>query len=181
MKRKRNQEAINHLSNIANTQTNLPNPADIGANFHSTNNTGNQLSELFKQFLLANDVSITHIAMSPTLYDQYLSNTWTNNGGNDGLQYGRIPSGGVVPMPGQNGITAVVDAMITNDLVMFAINKPNCLRLGEGPKIMRRYKDEERDADAIKKLDFNQYLAVNEQITKLTREFGMTIPFDAAV
>ena len=177
MKRRRNQEGINHLANITNLQTVLPSPADIGSNFHSTNNTGNQLSELFRAFLIKNDVSITHIAMSPKMYDDYLSNTWTSRGGPNGMDYGRIPSGGVVPMPGQNGITAVVDAMITNDLVMYAINKPNALRLGEGPKIMRRYKDEERDADAIKKLDFNQYLAVKEQVTKLNREFGMTIQF----
>jgi len=181
MKRRRNQEGINHLANIANTQSTLPSPADIGSNFHSTNNTGNQLSNLFKVFLLANDVAITHVGMSPKMYDDYLSNTWTEKGGPNGLSYGRLPHGGVVPMPGQNGVIAIVDTMITNDLVMFAINKPNALRLGEGPKIMRRYKDEERDADAIKKLDFNQYFAVKEQITKLTREFGMTIPFDAPV
>jgi len=181
MKRKRNQEGITHLANIANTQTTLPSPADIGSNFHSTNNTGNQLSDLFRQFLLTNDVAITHVAMSPKMYDDYISNTWTSNGGPNGLSSYRLPHGGVTPMAGQNGVTAVVDTMITNDVVMFAVNKPNALRLGEGPKIMRRYKDEERDADAIKKLDFNQYFAVKEQITKLTREFGMTIPFDAPV
>ena len=179
MKRRRNQEGINHLANIANSQTALASPVDIGSDFHSTNNTGNQLSDLFRSFLLANDVSITHVGMSPKMYQDYVSNTWTVAGGPNGMEIGRLPSGGVVPMPGQNGITAVVDPMITNDLVMYAINKPNALRLGEGPKIMRRYKDEERDADAIKKLDFNQYIAVKEQLTKLDREFGMTIPFTA--
>lgn len=179
MKRRRNQEGINHLANIANTVTSLPSPADISANFHSVNNTANQLTDLFRDFLLANDVSITHVAMSPKMYADYTSNTWTRSGGPTGIVPERLPSGGITPMSGLNGITAVVDAMITNDLVMFAINKPNALRLGEGPKIMRRYKDEERDADAIKKLDFNQYIAVKEQLTKLTREFGMTIPFDS--
>ncbi len=179
MKRKRNQEGINQLADIENTQSSLGSPADIGSNFHSTNNTGNELTDLFRQFLIANDVSITHIAMSPKMYADYTSNTWTENGGPNGITAQRLPSGGVVQMSGLSGITAVVDPMITNDLVMYAINKPNALRLGEGPKIMRRYKDEERDADAIKKLDFNQYLAVNAQLTKLTRDFGMTIPFDA--
>ncbi len=180
MKRRRNQEGINELSNIGNTQTTLDSPADIGSNFHSTNNTRKEISNLLSSFLTTNDVSITHIAMSPAMYADYVNNTWTNSGGPNGLQNGTLPNGGVVPMPGLMGITAVVDPMITSDVTMFAVNKPNALRLGEGPKIMRRYKDEERDADAIKKIDFVQYIAVNDQLTSLTREFGMTIPFSAA-
>lgn len=179
MKRRRNQEAINVLSEILNTQTTLGSPSDIGANFHSTNNTGNDLLELFKDFLIVNDVSIDYVAMSPTMYANYTSNTWTENGGPNGLSPMRLPSGGVVPFPGIPGITAVVDAMITNDDVMFAINKANALRLGQGPVIMRRYYDEERDSEVVKKLDFNEYIAVNSQLTKLTRNFGMTIPFDS--
>ncbi len=179
MKRRRNQEGINVLTEIANTQTTLGSPADIGSNFHSTNNTGNDLLELFKDFLVEEDVSITHIAMSPTMYANYTSNTWTNMGGPQGMIPQRLPSGGTVPFPGIPGITAVVDAMITNDEVMFAINKTNALRLGQGPVIMRRYYDEERDAEVVKKLDFNEYLAVKTQLTDLTRDFGMTIPFDA--
>jgi hypothetical protein len=80
-----------------------------------------------------------------------------------------------VPLPGIQGVTAVVDVTIPNDTI-YAVNKPNALRLGEGPKIMRRYFDEERDAEAIKFLDFHQYLSVDNEISKLTRKFGMTIP-----
>jgi hypothetical protein len=179
MLRRRNQEGINQLVKIANTQTTLGSPFDIGANFHSTNNTGNDLLELFKSFLITEDVSIDYVAMSPTMYANYTSNTWTENSGPYGLSPMRLPSGGVVPFPGIPGITAVIDPMITNDEVMFAINKANALRLGQGPVIMRRYYDEERDGEVIKKLDFNEYIAVNEQLTKLDRNFGMTIPFDA--
>jgi hypothetical protein len=181
MKRRRNQEGINQLANIANTQITLDSPADIGANFHSTNNTGNDLLELFKTFLIEEDVSIDHVAMSPTMYANYTSNTWTENGGPNGMYPMRLPSGGVVPFPGIPGITAVIDPMITNDDVMFAINKANALRLGQGPVIMRRYYDEERDSEVVKKLDFVQYIAVKSQLTKLTRDFGMTIPFNAPV
>ena len=181
MLRRRNQEGINQLVNIGNTQVQLASPADIGANFHSTNNTGNDLLELFKSFLIEEDVSIDHVAMSPTMYANYTSNTWTENGGPNGLSPMRLPSGGIVSFPGIPGITAVVDPMITNDDVMFAINKANALRLGQGPVIMRRYYDEERDGEVVKKLDFNQYIAVNDQLTKLDRNFGMTIPFDAPV
>lgn len=178
MDRRRNQEGINVLTEIANTQTTLPSPADIGVNFHSTNNTGNELLEYFKTFLIEEDVSIDHVALSPTMYARYTSNTWTENGGPYGLSPTRLPSGGYVPFPGIPGIMAVVDPMITNDDVMYAINKANALRLGQGPVIMRRYYDEERDSEVVKKLDFNEYLAVNSQITKLQRKFGMTIPFD---
>ena len=181
MKRRRNQEGINILVNIANTQSTLGSPADIGANFHSTNNTGDDLLDLFKSFLISEDVAIDHVALSPIMYGRYTSNTWTNNGGPQGMIPQRLPSGGVVPFPGIPGITAVVDPMITNDNVMFAINKANALRLGQGPVIMRRYYDEERDGEVVKKLDFNQYIAVKTQLTKLTRDFGMTIPFDAPV
>jgi hypothetical protein len=179
MTRRRNQEGINQLAKIGNATANLPSPADIGSDFHSTNNTGNDLLELFKDFLIKNDVSIDHVAMSPTMYANYTSNTWTENGGPTGLAPMRLPSGGVVPFPGIPGITAVVDSMITNDEVMYAINKANALRLGQGPIIMRRYYDEERDGEVIKKLDFNQYIAVNEQLTKLTRDYGLTVNFDA--
>lgn len=181
MKRRRNQEGINKLSEIANTQTTLDSPADIGSNFHSTNNTRKELANLLSSFLTTNDVSITHIAMSPALYADYVANTWTESGGPNGMSNASLPNGGVVPMPGLTGVTAVVDPMITTDVTMYAVNKPNALRLGEGPKIMTRYKDNDRDADAIKKIDFVEYLAVNTQITKLTRNFGMTIPFNAAV
>jgi len=181
MQRRRNQEGINELAKIANTQTTLGSPADITTNFHSTNNTGNDLLALFKDFLLAEDVSIDHVAMSPTMYARYTSNTWTASGGPNGMYSERLPSGGIVPFPGIPGITAVVDAMITNDDVMYAINKSNALRLGQGPVIMRRYYDEERDGEVVKKLDFNQYIAVNGQLTKLTRKFGLTIPFDSPV
>lgn len=178
MQRRRNQEGINQLTKIANVQTTLGSPANVGSDFHSTNNTGNDLLELFKTFLIEEDVSIDHVAMSPTMYANYTSNTWTNAGGPTGMSPMRLPSGGVIPFPGIPGITAVVDAMITNDEVMYAINKANALRLGQGPIIMRRYYDEERDGEVVKKLDFNQYIAVKEQLTKLTRDFGMTIPFD---
>ncbi len=180
MKRRRNQEGINVLAEIANTQTTLDSPADIGSNFHSTNNTRKELSNLLSSFLTTNDVSITHIAMSPALYADYVANTWTESGGPNGMSNASLPNGGVTPMPGLAGVTAVVDPMITTDVTMYAINKPNALRLGEGPKIMTRYKDNDRDADAIKKIDFVEYLAVKTQITKLVRNFGMTIPFNAA-
>jgi len=179
MKYKRNLEALKHILLVANSQGTLGNPADIGANFHSTNRTADEINELNNQFLKANDVRITHAIMSPKMYDQQNDNTWGRGGGPTGMEHNRN-QGGVYGFPGITDIEAIVDVQVS-DLTMVLINKPNALRLGEGPKMMKRYEDNFKDAEAIKAIDFNEYLAVNEQITKLTRKFGYTVTFDQAV
>lgn len=178
MKYKRNLEALKHILLVGNSQGTLGNPADIGTGFHSTNRTADEVNELNNAFLRANDVKVTHAVMSTTLYDQLNDNTWGKGGGPTGLSHNRN-QGGVYPFPGITDIEAIVDTNM-DDLTMVMINKPNALRLGEGPKMMKRYEDNFKDAEAIKAIDFNQYLAVNEQITKLTRKFGYTLTFDAA-
>ena len=179
MKYKRNLEALKHILLVANSQGTLGNPADIGANFHSTNRTADEINELNNLFLKTNDVKITHAIMSTTFFDQLNDNTWGKGGGPTGLSHNRN-QGGVYDFPGITDIKAIVDVQM-DDLTMVMINKPNALRLGEGPKMMKRYEDNFKDAEAIKAIDFNEYLAVNEQITKLTRKFGYTVTFDPAV
>lgn len=177
MKYKRNLEALKHILLVGNSQGTLGSPADISANFHSTNRTADEINALNNLFLKANDVKITHAIMSTTLFDRLNDNTWGRAGGPTGLAYNRN-QGGVYPFPGITDIEAIVDVQM-DDATMVMINKPNALRLGEGPKMMKRYEDNFKDAEAIKAIDFNQYLAVNEQITKLTRKFGYTVTFDA--
>lgn len=175
---KRNQSALIALKDIGNTQSTIPAFDTIGASdFHHTNHSANTINDLLNTFLKANDVKITHIAINTTTFQEYTENTWTKSGPLD-LNPIRSHGGGVMPFPGIAGVTAVVDVSVPLD-TLFCTNKPNGLRLGEGPKIMRRYYDEERDAEAIKFLDFHEYLSVNTQITKLTRKFGMTIPVTA--
>jgi len=177
MKYKRNLEALRNIKLIGNTQTTLGSPADIGSSgFHSTNRTADEVNAYHKEFLLANDVSITHHIMSPTMRDNINSNTFTKGGGPTGLAPGRVASGGVFPSSMITGITDIVDPSVDDD-VIYAINKPNALRLGEGPKMMKRYEDNAKDAEAIKVIDFNQYIAVNDQLTKVVRKYGMIIPF----
>ena len=175
MKRRRNQEALEEgLQKIGNAQGPIGSFADIGANFHSTNRSASELNDLFVQFLRAEDVPITHVAMNNKLFQEYTENTWTKSGPTD-LNAQRYSNGGVTTLPGfSDGKIAVIDSAIPDNTI-FAVNKQLGLRLGEGPKIMRRYRDEERDAEAIKVLDFNQYISVNDQITKIDRNFGMTI------
>jgi hypothetical protein len=172
---KRNQSAATALAAIGNAQSAIGDPAVIAAGaFHSTHNTANDLNALFATFLAANDVAITHVAMNLALFQTFTSNTWTK-GGPDRIEPMRLAYGGVAPMPGLPGITAVIDQAVPAN-TFYCVNKPNALRLGEGPKIMRRYYDEEKDAEAIKVLDFHQYIAVNSQLSKIQRKFGMIIP-----
>lgn len=171
---KRNQSALKALKNIGNSQGELGKFEKIGASdFHSTNRVAKELNEKLNLYLKANDVKITHIGISTKTFSEYSENTWTKSGPLD-LNPIRSHGGGVIPFPGIMGVTAVVDVTIPDD-TLYCVNKPNALRLGEGAKIMRRFYDEDRDAEAIKFLDFHQYLAVNKQITKLQRKFGMTL------
>ena len=175
-KRRRNLSALSAIKDIANTQSTAIKAfekLDTTGGLHSANHGAKELNESFNAFLKKNDVSITHVIMNTKLFTEYTENTWTKSGPMD-LSPVRLGGGGVVPLPGIAGITAIVDVHVPDNKI-YAINKPNALRLGEGPKIMRRYYDEERDASAIKMLDFHQHLAVNKQITKLDRKFGMIL------
>ena len=177
-KYKRNQAAATALAAISNTQSPIDDPTTLDSTgFHSKYHVARELNDLFNSFLKANDVKITHVAMNPSLFTKYSENTWTVSGPAN-IEPVRLAGGGVVPLPGISGVTAVVDIAVPDNTI-YAVNKPNALRLGEGPKIMRRYYDEDRDAEAIKMIDFNQYLAVASQITNLTRKFGMTIPVES--
>lgn len=172
---KRNQAALVALKLIGNVQAAIGKFELLAAgDFHSTNRAAKELNELFNDFLKTNDVRITHVAMNTQLFTEYTENTWTKSGPVD-MEPIRLNGGGVVPLPGIMGVTAVIDVTLPDDTI-FCVNKPNGLRLGEGPKIMRRYYDEEKDAEAIKILDFHEYLSVNDKLTDLTRNFGMEIP-----
>ena len=138
---------------------------------HSANRIASKINEFCHAFLKRNDLSVTHLLWNTDDYTTYTENTWTRKGPIE-LSPERMPSGGVVETPGLTGITSIVDLEVPKGTI-FAINKSNALRIGEGPKIMRRYYDEERDSEAIKMLDFVQFLSVDDQIgDKLGRNFA---------
>ena len=141
--------------------------------YHSGSHTSFELMQLFSKFLKRNAVPITHVIMSVGNFAKYTENTWTRSGPNQ-LSPERPTRGAVLPLPGLLGITAIVDVEVGDD-EMYAINKPNALRLGEGPKVLRRYEDNERDAVAIKVVDFHQHLSVDAQLTKIDRNFAFKI------
>ena len=183
--RKRNISAREAIMQVANAQgqgsagtDNLTKFELFGSDspYHSKGHASKELMDLFGVFVDANDINITDVIMHPRLFAEYTENTWTRTGPNQ-IMPERLTIGGIRPMPGLDGITATTDLSIPHNTI-YAINKPNALRLGEGPKILRRYEDNERDAVAIKILDFHQHLAVNAQISKIDRKFGMTITVD---
>lgn len=168
---KRNQSALKAIKDLnSNDLGDVGKFEKVTSGIHSDNRSAKELNEIFNTFLKTNDVKITHVAMNTKLFTEYSENTWTKSGPLD-LNPIRLAGGGVVPMPGIQGVTAVVDVTLPDNIV-YAFNKPNCFRLGEGAKIMRRYYDEERDAEAVKVLDFHQYLCCQKQLTKISRKFG---------
>lgn len=176
MKRRRNLAALEAIQEIAEPSGTYPtvnHPLGLisSGNYHSDHNVGNQLSDWMSKFADDNDVEVTHLIMHPKVFADYCANTWTLNGAGAPIQPGRMPTGGIAPMPGLQGITAIIDKMVEKT-AMYAINFENALRLAEGPKLMRRYYDEERDAHAIKITDFHQYLCVQTQTTKLERKWA---------
>lgn len=178
---KRNQSALDAIKLVANetegtaTNPNLGKVELFGSDspYHSKNHAAKELMVMFNKFLKDNDVSITHTIMNDKLFAELTENTWTKSGPND-IAPQRPNGGGVFPFPGIANLTAIVDVHVPDNKI-YAINKPNALRLGEGPKVLRRYEDPEVDAMAIRILDFHQHLAVNDQLTKIDRRFGMTI------
>ena len=172
-KYKRNQSALEALKTIGNNEDLESFGKVTAGSFHSDNRAASNLNKIFNKFRKENKVGITDVAMNSALLDDYSENTWTLKGPTD-LNPIRLAGGGVVPLPGIAGVTAHIDNEVPDNKI-YAVNKQNALRLGEGPKIMRRYFDEEREAEAIKMTDFHQHLAVNTQLKKLKRKFGMTI------
>ena len=134
------------------------------SNFHSNKHVAVAMNDAMLDFLANNDVEIDTVVMNPKVFSRYTENTWTLMGGPTGLQPIRMAKGGVVPLPGFEGVTAVVDVAVPTDSIYF-LNRGNALRMGEGPKIMRRYYEEEKDGEAIRKLDFVQFLNVDHELS----------------
>lgn len=148
----------------------------IGAgDFHSTNHIALNIATVINDFLIANDTLLTHIAIGTTDFAKYTENTWTNAGPTN-MQFNRVIGAGVAPFPGVSGLTAVVDPSLPAGIA-YLVDKMNGARLAEGPKITRRYYDEERDAEVVKFLDFNQYKIVNPDQAIVTRKFNKKISF----
>ena len=171
-KYKRNLSAAKALASIpTNSLGTMDNPTVLSsAGIHSKYKVASELNGYFNTFWKTNDVPINLTFWNPQNFTDYTETTWTGKGALD-INAIRLAGGGVVPLPGITGVTAVVDLQVPANTI-YCVNKQNALRLGEGAKIMRRFYDEERDAEAIKYLDFNQYLSVDAQITKLVRKFS---------
>ena len=176
LKKKRNSIArdIIEAGITDNTNVGVIDTLAAGA-FHSTNHTASNIAGVINDHLEAQDSLLTHIAMNNKDFAKYTENTWTSTGPTN-MQFNRLIGAGSLPFPGVSGLTAVVDPAITEG-VAFLVDKINGSRLAEGPKTTRRYFDEEKDAEVIKLLDFNEYKIVNPDQTKVTRKFNAKITF----
>ena len=177
--RKRNLSALEAIKQVSNASSlEKIEMFDADSPYHSKNHTAKELNNLFNAFIKANALPITTVILNPNTLNEYTENTWTKSGPND-IAPMRVEAGGVFQFPGFAGIEAIVDVEVPDNRI-YAINKQTALRLGEGPKILRRYEDNERDAAVIKIVDFHQHLAVNAQISKIDRKFGLTIEIKLA-
>lgn len=176
LKKKRNSIARDILEAGITTNTNVGVIDALAAGaFHSTNKTASNIAGVINDHLEAQDSLLTHLAINNKDFAKYTENTWTSTGPTN-MQFNRLIGAGALPFPGVSGLTAVVDPAITEG-VAFLVDKMNGSRLAEGPKTTRRYFDEEKDAEVIKLLDFNEYLIVNPDQTKVTRKFNAKITF----
>ena len=176
LKKRRNRYALDALQAGTPTNTNVGViDALAPGDFHSTNKTASNIAGVINDFLEANDSLLTHIAMNNKDFAKYTENTWTNTGPTN-MQFNRLIGAGVSPFPGVSGLTAVIDPLVPEGEA-YLVDKINAARLAEGPKIQRRYYDENRDAEAVKTLDFNQFLIVRPDQAKVTREFAQQISF----
>ena len=175
LERRRNDQAALELAKITNnTNVGVIDALAAGA-FHSTNKTASNIAKVINDHLEEHSSLLTHIAMNNTDFAKYTENTWTNTGPTN-MQFNRVIGAGVSPFPGVSGLTAVIDPKVPEG-VDFLVDKINWSRLAEGPKIMRRYYYEERDAEAIKVSDFNQYVVVLPDQDIVSRRFSALITF----
>ncbi len=179
LKKRRNNYAHTALQTITDAPPsgNLSPIAALDAGgFHSANRTASEIASIINAHLASDDTLLTHIAMSNADFAKYTENTWTNTGPTN-MQFNRVIGAGVAPFPGVSGLTAVIDPVLPANTA-YLVDKLNGARLAEGPKIQRRYYDEERDAEAIKTLDFNQFKIIRPTQTKVSRKFALKLTFD---
>ena len=176
LRKKRNDEARKIiLAGITdNTNVGVIETLAAGA-FHSTNHTALEIAKVINTHLTDHSSLLTHLAISSVDFARYTENTWTSTGPTN-MQFNRVIGAGVVPFPGIAGLTAIVDPSLAEGIA-YLVDKENGSRLGEGPKTTRRYFDEEKDADVIKLLDFNEFIIVSPDQTKVTRKFNRKITF----
>jgi hypothetical protein len=176
LRERRNRYALDALQNNTPTNTNVGViDALAPGDFHSTNKTASNIAGVINDFLKNNRSLLTHIAINNKDFAKYTENTWTHTGPTN-MQFDRTIGAGVAPFPGVSGLTAVIDIEVPEGIA-FLVDKLNGARIAEGPKIQRRYYDENRDAEAIKMLDFNEFKIVRPDQAKVTREFAQRITF----
>ena len=143
-------------------------------NVHSDHKMVNEIQNARTGFLEEYDVSLTHFAMSPKTAMAIAQNTWTENNTIFNVEAYRT-EGGVRAFPGLADATAVI-SIVVPDNVIYAGSKPNNIFIkAEGPKITKSWDDPNHWTQQTALADFHQYKCAHEDLSKITRKFGLII------
>ena len=176
--RRHNQEAMKELKKASVDYT-VDAPDDLPAgNFHSKNSMPNQITKLIRDHLIEHHVMLNWFAFPTDLWNRYVENTWTFNV--PGPRPTRSVQG-VMPLPGVANVTAVVDPMLDEDRVIYAVNKENGALYGQGPMLSKTYEDHERDATINKQTELFQYLLVDGDTIVSNNEIDYERKFAAKI
>jgi len=177
MLRTRNQEALEAMKQIGNTQTEIAAFETLGGSgsgYWSATHATKELRDLMEKFELENKTRIKWIAMKPSLATAMNENTWTLLDAARANTETLMPGGGVSEMPRIPKVKLVTDIEIPARTI-YAGDDDFLLLLAEGGKTM--YKDFDPDINAAITWvqDFHQHLCTHEQVDADDRAHGFTV------
>ena len=178
MMRTRNQEALEALKQIGNTQTEIDAFETLGgangSGFWSATHATAELRKLMTKHELDNKSRIRWIAMHPDLAVAMNENTWTLLDAGRANNVDLMPGGGTGPMPRIPRVRLVTDIELPARTI-YAGDDDFLLMLAEGGKTMYKDFDPDTNASITWVQDFHQHLCTHEQIDQSRRAHGFTV------
>jgi len=177
MLRTRNQEALEAIKQIGNTQTEIAAFETLGGNgsgYWSAVHATKELRDLMQKHELDNKSRIKWIAMNPSLATAMNENTWTLLDAARANTEALMPGGGVASMPRIKDVRLVTDIEIP-DRTIYAGDDDFLLLLGEGGKTMYKDFDPDTNAAITWVQDFHEHICTHEQVDAADRAHGFTV------
>lgn len=182
MLRTRNQEALEAIKQIGNTQTPIGAFETLGGSsqsgYWSATHATAELRKLMTKHELDNKTRIKWLAMNPSLATALNENTWTLLDAGRANTEALMPGGGVAAMPRIANVRLVTDIEIP-DRTIYAGDDDFLLLLGEGGKTMYKDFDPDTNAAITWVQDFHQHICTHEQISADRRAHGFTVTVTA--
>ena len=165
-------QKINHNVTGGSTLAALSPIDAFGTNgVHSANDIIQELSVQATAFLKANLVPMDCVVMSSNNFLKMTRNTFVQNAGPFGMKPESMPAGGVMMLPGMQGVQLVVDTLVP-DTHVFCLNKMNGLRHCRGPQLQKSWEDFNRDAMLVSKISYLNYFSVDDLLTDERERIG---------